>query len=100
MNFSRLGIRARITGGSLLIAILISIAAGVVIYNQVQRIVSEGQVRVLEGIEGQYVTAINDGDTAEPDLPGPGQFVAVVDPTGNVVLDTLPDGLTDQVPKL
>ncbi|GAA5096284.1 ATP-binding protein [Microbacterium yannicii] len=100
MNFSRLGIRARITGGSLMIAILISIAAGVLIYNQVQRIVNEGQVRVLEGIEGQYVTAINDGDTEEPDLPGPGQFVALVDPSGAVMLDTLPDGLTDQVPEL
>ena len=64
VNPSRLTIRARITGGSLLIAILISIAAGVVIYSQVERIVSEGQARVLEGIEGQYVTAITDGDTA------------------------------------
>ncbi|GAA1960795.1 HAMP domain-containing sensor histidine kinase [Microbacterium deminutum] len=90
MNLSRLTIRARITGGSLLIAILISIAAGVVIFSQVQRIVSEGQVRLLEGIEGPYITAINDGDTQEFDLPGPGQFVAVVDPAGAVVLDTLP----------
>jgi len=97
MNGSRLTIRARITGGSLLIAILISIAAGVVIFTQVERIVHDGQVRLLEGIEGTYVTAIDDGDTHEMDPPGPGQFVAVVDATGTVVLDTLPDTLSDQV---
>ncbi|KJL43774.1 sensor histidine kinase [Microbacterium trichothecenolyticum] len=97
MNLSRLSIRARITGGSLLIAILISIVAGIVIFAQVQRIVSDGQERLLEGIEGPYVTAIHSGDTEEMDLPGPGQFVAVVDPTGQVVLNTLPNGLADAV---
>lgn len=95
--FSRLTIRARITGGSLLIAILISIAAGVVIYHQVQRIVSDGQVRVLEGIEGQYITAIGTGDVEEFDPPGPGQFVAVIAPDGSVPIDTLPKPLADQV---
>src|SRR6478735_5559464 len=100
MNASRLTIRARITGGSLLIAILISIAAGAVIFTQVERIIHDGQVRLLEGIEGPYVTAINDGDTQEMDPPGPGQFVAVVDAEGTVVLDTLPDSLSDQVTAL
>lgn len=91
MNIARLSIRTRITGGSLLIAILISIVAGIVIYSQVARVVSEGQIRVLEGIEGQYVTAITTGDTEELDMPGPGQFVAVVDPAGTVVIDTFPE---------
>ena len=95
--FSGLTIRARITGGSLLIAILISIAAGIVIYNQVQRIVRDDQIRVLEGIEGQYVTAIDTGDNEEFDPPGPGQFVAVVAPDGTIAINTLPDGLADQV---
>lgn len=94
MNLSRLTIRTRITAGSLLIAILISVVAGIVIYTQVARIVGEGQERVLEGIEGQYVTAITSGDTDELDLPGPGQFVAVIDPSGAIGLDTLPDGLS------
>jgi len=94
VNLSRLTIRTRITGGSLLIAILISVVAGIVIYTQVARIVGEGQERVLEGIEGQYVTAITSGDTGELDLPGPGQFVAVIDPSGASGLDTLPDGLS------
>lgn len=100
MNLSRLTIRTRITGGSLVIAILISIIAGIVIYTQVARIVGEGQVRVLEGVEGQYVTAITTGDAAELDLPGAGQFVAVVDPSGTVGIDTLPDGLAARVMEL
>lgn len=98
--FSRLTIRARITGGSLLIAILISVAAGIVIYNQVQRIVSDGQVRVLEGIEGPYLTAIHNGDTEEFDPPGPGQFVAVIAPDGSVTVNTLPEPLADQAVQL
>lgn len=100
MKLSRLTIRARITGGSLLIAILISVAAGILIYNQVQRIVADGQSRVLESIEGQYVTAITDGDTHEMDPPGPGQRVAVVDPDGTVSIDTLPPTLSSQVSEL
>lgn len=100
MNFSRVTIRARITGGSLLIAILISIAAGIVIYNQVQRIVNDDHLRVLESIEGPYVTAITDGDTEDFDPPGPGQLAAVVAPDGTVTLDTLPAGLSEQIPGL
>ena len=63
VKLSRLTIRARITGGSLLIAILISIVAGIIIYTQVERIVADGQVRVLESIAVPYVTAIESDDT-------------------------------------
>ncbi len=100
MNLSRLTIRARITGGSILIAVLISIAAGVIIYNQVERIVRNDQVRVLQSIEGPYLTAINDGDTEEFDPPGPGQFAAVVAPDSTVAINTLPDSFADQIPDL
>ncbi|WP_051606952.1 histidine kinase dimerization/phospho-acceptor domain-containing protein [Microbacterium sp. CH12i] len=63
------------------------------------RIIGDEQVRVLKGIEGPYVTAIMMGDTQELDLPGPQQFVAVIDPSGTVVLDRLPDVLADRVPE-
>lgn len=100
MNLSRLSIRARITGGSLVIAILLSIAAGVVLYSQVERIVSDDRLRVLESVEGPYVTAIRDGDTDEIDPPGRGEFAAVVAPDGSVRLDTLPDALAADVTAL
>jgi signal transduction histidine kinase len=100
VNLSRLSIRARITGGSLVIAILLSIAAGVVLYSQVERIVSDDRLRVLESVEGPYVTAIRDGDTDEIDPPGRGEFAAVIAPDGSVRLDTLPDALAADVTAL
>lgn len=100
MNLSRISIRARITSGSLLIAIVIAFAAGVLIYHQVHTIVSDGQVRVLKGIEGQYITAIERGDVGEFDPPGPGQFVAVVASDGATPINTFPAPLADQVPVL
>ncbi|MDJ0334403.1 HAMP domain-containing sensor histidine kinase [Salinibacterium sp. G-O1] len=96
MNLSRLTIRARITGGSLIVAILISIVAGIVIFSQVQRIVSDGQIRVLENVESPYLTALSNG-TDEIDPPGAGQLVAVIDPSGPVRINTLPDELTEQL---
>ncbi|CAN5275364.1 ATP-binding protein [soil metagenome] len=95
----RLGIRARITGGSLLIAVLISIAAGILIYSQVQRIVTDGQVEVLRNIEAPYLTALK-ADNEEVDQPGPGQYVQVVDPTGAPQIDTLPDSLAGRADAL
>ncbi|MCK2035748.1 HAMP domain-containing histidine kinase [Microbacterium sp. SSW1-49] len=100
MNSSRLGIRTRITGGSLLIAILISVIAGIVIYTQVERLVNESQARILEGIAGQYVTAITTGDTEELDMPGHGQLVLVVDSSGAIAVDTFPADLAAQTPDL
>jgi two-component system OmpR family sensor kinase len=96
VNLSRLTIRARITGGSLLIAILISIVAGIIIFSQVQRIVSDGQVRVLENVESPYLTALNAGGTDDVDPPGAGQLVAVAAPDGTLHVNTLPDALVAQ----
>ncbi|MCU1439098.1 MAG: hypothetical protein JWP85_95 [Rhodoglobus sp.] len=100
MNLSRLTIRARITGGSLLIAILISIVAGIIIFTQVQRIVSDGQVRVLESVEGPYLTALNASGTDDVDPPGADQLVAVVAPDGVARVNTLPDGLAAELDTL
>ena len=100
MNLSRLTIRARITGGSLVIAILISIVAGIVIFTQVQRIVYDGQVRVLENVEGPYLTALTAAGTEEVDQPGADQLVAVVSPDGARRVNTLPGSLTAQLDNL
>lgn len=100
MNLSRLTIRARITGGSLIIAILISIVAGIVIFTQVQRIVYDGQVRVLESVEGPYLTALTTDGTDEVDPPGADQLVAVVSPDAILQVNTLPGALTAQLDAL
>ena len=100
MNLSRLTIRARITGGSLLIAILISVVAATIIFSQVQRIVRDGQVRVLESVEGPYVTALRNDSADEIDSPGADQLVAVVGPDATVHVNTLPAALTAQLDTL
>ena len=93
MRPSRFTIRARITGGSLVIAVLISVIAGIIIYAQVSRIVNDGQIAVLKNIEGPYLTALQEESGEAIDPPGPDQLVAVVDPDGTVEINTLPTGL-------
>ncbi len=100
MNLSRLTIRARITGGSLIIAILISVIAGIVIFAQVQRIVSDGQQRVLDNVEAPYLVALSEDSAEEVDRPGANQLVAVVTPQADIRVDTLPAFLSAAVPGL
>ena len=89
MRLSRLGIRARITGGSLLIAILISVVAGLIIRNQVEHIVYDGELAVLHSITAPYKSALTTEPTVELDPPGGEQEAAVVKPDGVVVINTL-----------
>ncbi len=100
MRLNRLGIRARITGGSLLTAIAISVIAGVIIYNQVGHIVYDGELSVLSSIAAPYRTALRAEPTEGLDRPGSGQDAAVVDPTGVAKVDTLPKALKARLPEL
>ena len=100
MIWSRLGIRTLITGGSLVIAALISVAAGILIYSQVQRIVTGGQIAVLKNVEAPYLTALALEPTETFDPPGASQLVAVVDPSGVPRVDTLPAPLASKATEL
>ncbi len=100
MNWSRRGIRTRITGGSLLIAALISVVAGILIFSQVQRIVTDGQIAVLRNVEAPYITALALDPTETFDLPGASQLVAVVNPSGVPKVDTLPAPLAPRAAEL
>src|SRR5487761_2060715 len=100
MRLNRLGIRARITGGSLLIAIAISAIAGIIIQNQVARIVYDGELSVLASIAAPYRQLLGTEPTQEPDAPGSGEDVAVVDPSGVAKVDTLPAALREKLPEL
>ncbi|MDH6238527.1 HAMP domain-containing sensor histidine kinase [Cryobacterium sp. CG_9.6] len=94
MILDRVGIRSRIAGGSLIIAILISIAAGIVINTQIERIVRAGTVAVLVSDAAPYVVALQTEPGESFDSPGLSQLVAVVDANGKVDLNTLPASLT------
>ena len=100
MRLNRLGIRARITGGSLLIAIAISVIGGVIIHDQVGHIVYDGELSVLSSSAAPYRTALRNVPTEHLEPPGSGQDAAVVDPAGVAKVDTLPRALNAKLPKL
>lgn len=84
----------------MLIAALISVVAGILIYSQVQRIVSDGQVAVLKNVEAPYLTALALEPTETFDPPGASQMVAVVDPSGFPQINTLPADLASTTTEL
>ena len=98
--FPRVGIRARIAGGSLIIALLSSIVAGIVINSQVERIVREGTSAVLQRDRAPYVSALETEPGETFDAPGPAQLVAVVGADGETPVNTLPAELTQMLPEL
>ncbi|CAN5416862.1 hypothetical protein BH10ACT6_BH10ACT6_03520 [soil metagenome] len=100
MRLNRLGIRARITGGSLLIAVAISVVAGIIIHNQVGHIVYDGELAVLSSIADPYRTTLRAEPTEHLDRPGSGQDAAVVDPDGMARVNTLPRALRERLPML
>lgn len=97
MSFSRLTIRTRITGGSLLIAILISAVAGILIFGQVRRIVTDGQLAVLSNIEAPYLTALRTDTSEAADAPSPTQLIAVIKPDQSRPVDSLPGALSHEI---
>jgi two-component system OmpR family sensor kinase len=100
MRLRRLSLLARITAGSLLIAALISVVAVILLYNQVERIVFQGEVAVLSNIEAPYRIAVK-AESGEPlDRPAPGQLVAVIAPDATPRIDTLPGALSARLPAL
>ncbi|MGK9147881.1 HAMP domain-containing histidine kinase [Plantibacter flavus] len=94
------GIRTRIAGGSLLIAFVVSLFAGLVINAQLERIVRDGTVQALRSDGAQYVFALQ----ARPDEPlqgpGLGTRIAVVAPDGSIPVFSLPTTLAAQIPAL
>jgi len=89
VRLKRFGIRARITGGSVVIAILMSVIAGFIIQGQLVRIDYDGEVSVLRSITAPYEAALKTDPTTDLDPPGGEQEAAVVNPDGVVVIDTL-----------
>jgi len=101
VRLNRFGIRARITGGSLLIAVLMSVVAGLIIRNQIVHIVYDSELTVLHSITAPYKSSLTrEGSAAELDPPGGDQEVAVVDPNGTAVVDTLQHHLRPQLTDL
>lgn len=100
MRLSRLSIRSRITGGSVLIALVISAVAGFVIFDRVRSIVDDGEHDLLASIEAPYRTALLHQPVQSLDTPAQGEHLAVVDPAGTTQVDSLPRELRERLSTL
>jgi signal transduction histidine kinase len=101
MNWMRgLSIRARITLGTLAVALVLSIGAGFFLYFRVATIVSDTTVQLLDGDASPFEAAIHRDPTAPNVSAGEKQLVALVAPDGHLALTNLPDALTDKLHEL
>ncbi|MBO9627039.1 MAG: HAMP domain-containing histidine kinase [Microbacterium sp.] len=98
--FSRLTLRARITIGSTLVAILLLGLTAVIVFAQLSSVVAEKERAVLHGITEVYRGVIEGVPAEKFEPPGPKQHVAVLDPDGTVRINTLPEGLHDRLAEI
>lgn len=97
---SRMSLRARITLGSTLVAVLLLGLAAIIVFAQLSAVVGEKEKAVLHGITEVYRGVIEGVPAEKFEPPGPKQHVAVLDPDGNVRINTLPDGLRDRLAEI
>jgi two-component system OmpR family sensor kinase len=97
---ARLSIRWRITLGSLLIAALFFGAAGTVFRFQVDSILHRTAATLLANDAEQFESSLVTSKGISVDQPGRGQLVAVINPSGNTEVDTLPHLLFDRLDSL
>jgi two-component system OmpR family sensor kinase len=91
-----LSIRTRITIGTLVVALVLSVTAGVLLNNEVESIITQTTVRLLDVDSAPFEAAIQ-RDPAEPGIgAAEGQLVDLVRPDGTSALSNLPDYLEDR----
>ncbi|NQX28122.1 HAMP domain-containing histidine kinase [Microbacteriaceae bacterium VKM Ac-2854] len=91
MNAIRaLSIRARITLGSLLVAILAVTAVSFALHGQFLSIVHQSEVTLAEGDLAAFETDLRQNPTETPDQPAAGILVYLRSPNGDVAVDTTP----------
>jgi signal transduction histidine kinase len=90
-----LSIRTRITAGTLGIALIVSVVAGVLLQLDVESIVRDTTVRLLDADSAPFEAAIRTDPGAPRLVVGEGQLVAIVRPNGSTAMSNLPDSLRD-----
>lgn len=91
----RLSIRARITLGSLLVALVAISLIVIVLHGQFRSIVAESEVTLAEGDLAPYLADLRSDPTETPDPPAEGVLVYARSPDGDVPLDTMPHDIHD-----
>jgi signal transduction histidine kinase len=93
-------IRARITAGTLAIALVVSAIAGILLYADVSSIIRDSTVQLLHSDLAPLEAAIRRAPT-DPDIrAGEDQLAALINPSGHVVVSNLPDSLEDRFSEL
>ena len=99
-RLGRLSITARITIGSLLVATLFGLVAVEVVRLGVASILHNATVTLLQNDVAAPAAALVNNPAGPFDLPGGGQELAIVDPSGAVLASTLPAALESDVDRL
>lgn len=100
MRGRHLGIRGRIAGGSFLIALVVSLLAGLFINAQLERIVRDGTLEVLQSNGSSYVFALQTRPVEGFRSPSLGSLIAVVAPDGSTPVFSLPTTLLASLPTI
>lgn len=85
-----LSIRARITLGSVVVAVVMVSAAAAALHQQLEQIVHDSEVTLAEGDLASFAADIRANPTEPPDQPAAGILVFVRAPDGSVPVDTTP----------
>jgi signal transduction histidine kinase len=93
----RISLRARITIGSTIVAVLLLAGASAVVYMHLTGIVADKERAILHGITEVYRGAIEEDPGERFPPPGVKQHVAIVAPDGTERMNTFPAGLVDRV---
>lgn len=95
-----LSIRTRITLGTLMVAIVVSVVASLLLQANVRSIVHATTDQLLEGDSAPFEAAIRRDPSSPQVTAGERQLVALVMPNGRTSLSNLPDRLESRLPKL
>ena len=93
----RISLRARITIGSTLVAVLLLAGASAIVYAHLTGIVADKERAILHGITEVYRGAIEEDPGERFPPPGVKQHVAIVAPDGAEHMNTFPDDLADRI---
>jgi len=95
-----LSIRTRLTIGTLAVAFIVSLAAGLLLEANVESIVRSTTIQLLQDDAAPIKAAIRAQPTSPSLRAGEGQLVLALSPAGRIELSNLPDALVDERTRL
>lgn len=97
---SQLSIRVRLTIGTLILALFFFVLTAVIMHALVRNLMEDSTASLLASDIAPYEAAIQNEPNDEADIPAEGQLIAVIDPTKNEHVSSLPTALRKQLGEL